>query len=333
VSFLSSPALAVAMAAVVTATCEAATSEPFPGHPAAAARPVAEVVSFGDSWTDAGTFGYVYGTAGSRSWAQLLTQRYGADQEPNRRIQPSGDGVREVPVGGLDYAEGGAVVGPVPAGAGTAPRPVSAQLAAFLRQHGRFSRDQLVTVGAGANDILAALNGGNADRRSRFARGELTEAELGRATRDAVGAARREAALVAAMLTDGARWVAVLSVIDQGITAQEPGIRPGGNALASRLTTAYNAALVAALPRDPRVDLVDVAGLFDAVRDDPAAFGFAVVDGDACARGRPSCAVDDWQRPDADRTYAFAAYGHFTSATRDLVAGYVHDEVDRTWGW
>lgn len=330
--FLARPALAVAMAAVVAATCGAASPEPFPGRAAASPRPVSEVVSFGDSWTDAGTFGFVFGTAGSRSWAQLLAQRYGAQQEPNRRVQQSAAGaVRELPVGGLDYAEGGAVVGPLAAGSVGTPRSVSAQLAAFLHQHHRFAGGQLVTVWAGANDILAALNGpGDADRS---ARGELTDAELAEADRSVVDAAHREAALVARMLTDGARWVAVLTVIDQGITAQEPGIQAGGNALATRLTTTYNRALAAALPRDRRVDVVDVAGLFAAVQADPGAYGYEVVDGDACTGARPSCGAQDWQRPDADRTYAFAAYGHFTAATRELVAGFVHDEVGRAWRW
>jgi phospholipase/lecithinase/hemolysin len=203
----------------------------------------------------------VFGTAGSRSWAQLLAQRYGAQQEPNRRVQQSAAGaVRELPVG-------------------------------------------------------------------------LTGAELAEADRSVVDAAHREAALVARMLTDGARWVAVLTVIDQGITAQEPGIQAGGNALATRLTTSYNRALVAALPRDRRVDVVDVAGLFAAVQADPGAYGYEVVDGDACAGGGPSCGAQDWQRPDADRTYAFAAYGHFTAATRELVARFVHDEAGRAWRW
>lgn len=330
--FLTRPALAVAMSAVVAATCGAASPEPFPGRASASPRPVAEVVSFGDSWTDAGTFGFVYGTAGSRSWAQLLAQRYGAVQEPNRIVQQfSGGAVRETPVGGLDYAEGGAVVGPLETGAGGTPRPVSAQLAAFVRQHHRFAPGQLVTVWAGANDILAALHApGDA---GRTARGELTAAELAGADRSVVDAAHREATLVARMLSDGARWVAVLTVIDQGITAQEPGVEAGGKALASRLTTTYNQALVAALPRDPRVAVVDVAGLFAAVQADPEAYGYEVVDGDACTGGRPSCAAEDWERPDADRTYAFAAYGHFTAATRELIADFVHDEVGRAWRW
>ena len=283
------PALAVAMAAVVATTCGSAAAEPFPGRAASSPRPVAEVVSFGDSWTDGGTFGFVFGTDGSQSWAQLLAQRYGALQEPNRRLQHTSHGaVRELPVGGLDYAEGGAVVGPLAAGSGGTPRPVSAQLAAFLHQHSRFTRDQLVTVWAGANDILAALNGpGDA---ARSARGELTGPELARADRQVVDAAHREALLVTGMLTAGARRVAVLTVIDQGITAQEPGIQAGGRVLATRLTTTYNRALVGALPRDPRVDVVDVAGLFAAVQADPAAYGYDVVDGDACTGGRPSCA-------------------------------------------
>jgi outer membrane lipase/esterase len=150
---------------------------------------------------------------------------------------------------------------------------------------------------------------------------------------DVRAAARREAELVGDMLGASARWVAGLTVIDQGITAQAPGIRAGGNAEAGALTTTYNQALAAALPHDPRVQLVDVAGLFDDVRAHPAAYGYAVVDGDACTNGGPRCDPDDWKTPDADRTFAFAAYGHFTTATRQLVAGFVADQAAQAWQW
>jgi outer membrane lipase/esterase len=327
--------LAVTVAAVL-ATSGSSVPVPDPaGHAAAVPRPVAEVVSFGDSWTDAGTFGYVYGTAGGGSWAQLLAAEYGADQEPNRRVQRTDDGtVSRTTVGGLNYAEGGAVVAQQTADPDDVPRPLTAQLAAFLHQHGRFAPGQMVTVWAGANDILAALRGdGDADRAHRFATGRLTPAEMAQAAVAVRAAARREAALVSDMLAASARWVAVLTVIGQGITAQAPGIQAGGDAEADLLTTTYNRSLAAALPHDPRVRLVDVAGLFADVRVHPAAYGYTVVDGDACTNGGPRCDPGDWKTPDADRTFAFAAYGHFTTATRQLVAGFVHDQAGEAWGW
>ena len=39
--------------------------------------PVREVVSFGDSWSDAGTFGFVFGTTEGGAWPQLLAAEYG----------------------------------------------------------------------------------------------------------------------------------------------------------------------------------------------------------------------------------------------------------------
>jgi phospholipase/lecithinase/hemolysin len=80
------------------------------------------------------------------------------------------------------------------------------------------------------------------------------------------------------------------------------------------------------------VHLVDVAGLFAAVEADPAAYGFEVVDGDACTNGDAYCGSEARVSPDAERTYAFAGYGHFTAATRELIAGLVHDEALKTWG-
>jgi outer membrane lipase/esterase len=328
-------ACAVALAAMLaTVGCSSSAPELSSGGAAVPPPPIAEVVSFGDSWTDAGTFGFLYGTADGGSWAQLLAGRYGADQEPNRLVERAEDGsVLEASVGGLNYAEGGAVVAPLTDDPGDTPRAVTAQLAAFLDERGSFEPDQLITVWAGGNDILAELAGaGDEDRATRFATGELTGTELAQAALDVVDAAHREAALVADMLDAGARRVAVLNVIDQGITAQGPGIEAGGNALAGALTTTFNRALAEALPDDARVHMVDVAGLFAAVEADPAAYGYEVVDGDACTNGDAYCGSDAWVTPDAARTYAFAGYGHFTTATRELIAGLVHDEAAKTWG-
>ncbi|MCU1603668.1 MAG: hypothetical protein JWP46_133 [Modestobacter sp.] len=80
-------ACAVALAAVLAAAgCSSSAPESSSGGAVVSPAPIAEVVSFGDSWTDAGTFGFRYGTAEGGSWAQLLAGRYGADQEANRRV-------------------------------------------------------------------------------------------------------------------------------------------------------------------------------------------------------------------------------------------------------
>ena len=80
-------ARAVALVALLAATGCSSAAQVSSGGGAGPFAPIAEVVSFGDSWTDAGTFGSVFGTAEGGSWAQLLAGKYGAGQEPNRRIE------------------------------------------------------------------------------------------------------------------------------------------------------------------------------------------------------------------------------------------------------
>jgi phospholipase/lecithinase/hemolysin len=239
----------------------------------------------GDSWPDAGTFGSVSADRRGGSWAQLLAGKYGSDQDPNRRVERAEDGsVVEDAVGGLNYAEGGAVVEMLTDDSGDTPKAATAQLAAFLDEYGSFESDQLVTAWAGANAILAGLAGaGDEEQAARFAAGERTGSELAKAAVGVADAAHREAALVADMLDADARRVLL------------------------------------------------VAGLFVDVEARPDAYGFEVVDGDVCTNGHAGCGSDDRASPDADPTYAFAGYGHFTAATRELIAAVAHDEAVNTW--
>ena len=325
-------ALVLTAVAGLTAACgstpDAADPEPVP-------VPVSEVVTFGDSWSDAGTFGFVFGTTEGGAWPQLLAGRYGATQEPNRVVTRAEDGTvtSEESVGGLNYAEGGAFVAPLSEDAADTPKPMTAQLDTYLAEHDGFSPDQLVTVWAGGNDVLTYLSGlDDEDQAARFVVGDLTGEEIEQATDEVVEVARREADLVADILDAGAERVAVLDMIDLGITAEGPGIEAGGNALAGALTVTFNLALQQALPDDPRVQLVRMSTLWEEVEADPAAHGFTVVDGDACTNADFSCGPDAWVTADADRTYAFAGYGHFTAATRELIAETVHRQVEEAWG-
>ena len=50
---------------------------------AAAAEPIREVVSFGDSLSDAGTYGFRSTTMPSPTWNQMVAAHFGLRQEPN----------------------------------------------------------------------------------------------------------------------------------------------------------------------------------------------------------------------------------------------------------
>ncbi|HKP06222.1 MAG TPA: SGNH/GDSL hydrolase family protein [Microbacterium sp.] len=326
------PIAALTVGALLLAGCSPATDESAE-HPSTASPAEAEitqVVTFGDSWSDAGTFGgLVFGTSEGGAWPQLLAEMYGDTQEPNRVIGDDGT-VEEQ--GGLNYAEGGAYVAPLSDSDPDTPKAMTAQRDAFLEQHESFQSDQLVTVWAGGNDILTYLGSKDPERQQRFIDGTPTPAELEQATNDVIDVADREAEFVSSLIEAGAERIVVVNMIDLGVTDNAEGIGDGGNAVASSLTATFNLALAEALPDDPRVALYDVAGLVERIEADPGEFGFTIVDADACTDGSYSCGPDAWATPDADRTYPFAGFGHFTAGFRELIAGEVHEFVADTWG-
>jgi phospholipase/lecithinase/hemolysin len=322
--------LPLALAALAVLTLAGCTAADAPAvSPSASVAPIAEVVTFGDSWSDAGTFdGMVFGTSEGGSWPQLLAEMYGATQLPNRVLSESDPAPAS---GGLNYAEGGAFVAPMTDTDPETPRPMTAQRDAFLEEHGGFSADQLVTVWAGGNDILTYLGSVDPERRERFVNGTPTPEEFEQATSDVIAVAGREAEFVSSLLEDGAERVVVLNMIDLGVTDNAEGIGDGGNAVASAMTATFNLALADALPDDSRVALFDVAALVADIEADPASFGFTAVDADACSDGSYSCGPDAWVTPDADRTLPFAGFGHFTAGFRELVATEVHEFVAAQW--
>lgn len=292
---------------------------------------ISQVVSFGDSLTDAGTFGSVYGTTNGGSWSQLLAEKYGDEQKPNRTVKTDADGRQtEEKVGGLNYSEGGANVSPI-GKATDVPRDMEAQVTTYLSEHQSFKPEQLVTMWAGGNDILDYLGHGDPKRESRFISGSITPDELAKATSDIVSAARREASLAEEALQKGAEKVVVVNIVDLGVTDMAIGIGPAGRSVASALTTTFNLALENALPKDSRVRLIDAETLFENVEKEPAKYGFKVVNGNACKTEGYFCGPSDWATPDADRTYAFAGIGHFTAASRELIADAVHKSVEEAW--
>ncbi|MBN3820984.1 acylhydrolase, partial [Paraburkholderia sp. Se-20369] len=130
-----------------------------------------QIVSFGDSLSDAGTYSRIllgYGggrftTNPGQVWTQNVAAYYGDT------LQPANEGGFGVPLqatGGLGYAQGGSRVTLQPglghANASVAnadfaqatTMPVADQVKQYLSQHGSFNAGQIVLINGGANDIF-----------------------------------------------------------------------------------------------------------------------------------------------------------------------------------
>src|ERR1700690_3627804 len=71
---------------------------------------ITEAVFFGDSLTDAGTFGIRFTTGTGKTWAQHVAEHYGQSAEPNEHMDRYTDVYKGIHAsrgpGGLNYAEG-----------------------------------------------------------------------------------------------------------------------------------------------------------------------------------------------------------------------------------
>ncbi|MEM5401564.1 acylhydrolase [Paraburkholderia unamae] len=129
-----------------------------------------QVVAFGTSLTDAGTYseqilpgfgGGRFTTNPGEVWAQHVSEYFGNTLSP---AFEGGFGLPLTATGGLDYAQGGALVtgGGVANTSAVIPaaseQPVTWQLQQYVAQHGSFNANQLVLVEGGANEILALLD-------------------------------------------------------------------------------------------------------------------------------------------------------------------------------
>jgi outer membrane lipase/esterase len=305
------PSLAsLLIAAALLASCATAPKPPPP-----------RVIAFGDSLTDAGTYAaHVNGrTAGKFTtnpgplWIEDVAQGLGTSIGPSRH---AGWGQAPVALGGLDYAEGSARISqprvpmdPAHPGSQTA-MPVRDQVSAFLAEHGRFERRDIVFFWAGANDIF--VNAYAAPQTPE--RGEVLMRQ----------AARELAGEVRLVLAAGAGQVVVLTIEDYGDAPATLGSpkRP----MLSAWTRAFHSELTAALSGLAGVVLVDAGGLLREVRRAPAKYGLKNVSDPACKlKALPEedvlfCDSSTLVAPDAARTYLYADDVHPTSAGQRIVA-------------
>lgn len=127
-----------------------------------------QVVSFGDSLSDVGTYAPIASAVGGgrfttnpgQVWSQDVAQYYGDTLNAAYTIDVTHKLSAQ---NGLGYAEGGSTVA-TPANQydfltdviGNIEMPVNQQVSSYLSAHGSFNSNQLILVWAGANDVLRA---------------------------------------------------------------------------------------------------------------------------------------------------------------------------------
>ncbi|WP_322014952.1 SGNH/GDSL hydrolase family protein [Paraburkholderia sp. J12] len=173
-----------------------------------------QVVAFGTSLSDAGTYspqigpgfgGGRFTTNPGEVWTQKVSEYFGNTLSP---AFEGGFGLPLTATGGLDYAQGGAMVytggvsntnAVIPA---ASEQPVTWQVTQYLAQHTSFNANQLVLVEGGANEILGLLSSNGAG---------LT----------AFGTALAAPAFQALLASPTAQAAAVASLEAQGFTAAQ----------------------------------------------------------------------------------------------------------------
>lgn len=348
--------LSIALIAVLASACgddDYSSSVTTPPPPPSQTATFSQVVAFGDSLSDAGTYnpttadtdpdndsptGLIFSTKPGATWAVYVAATFGHTLTPNQQVNFGivGNGGEVIELGGLNYAEGGAlieedapnggvVMQTIP-GIGTVPvqlatsRSIKTQIDDYLAEHGNaFSQDQLVLIQGGANDFF------------RFLRGvALSQEDPANAQAVITATATAMISQVGRIKAAGATHIIYSSLPDLGKTPQFAGTPLAG--LATQMSVAYNAAVDAQLEA-MGVNVFDTAALLAEVAASPADFGFTNATTPACTSfttpGDPStlsaliCSPATLVAPGADLTYVFADAVHPTARAHALWSDHV----------
>lgn len=190
-----------------------------------------QVVSFGTSLSDAGTYSPVitpqfgggrFTTNPGQVWTQNVANYYGGTLTP---AVVGGFGQALKAAGGLDYAQGGAEVvnaqgiGWAPANMAATTTPIVTQVANYLSANGSFNSNQIVLVEGGANDILSNLNALLVAVQTDIGGGMTPQNALLKEVSTTLGpAAQALATQVATIVSKGATHVVLVNVPDIGQT-------------------------------------------------------------------------------------------------------------------
>jgi phospholipase/lecithinase/hemolysin len=291
-----------------------------------------QVVSFGDSLSDVGTYAPIASTVGGgrfttnpgQVWSQLVAQYYGNTLTAAYTI----DFTHKLSAqGGLGYAEGGSTVA-TPANQydfltdviGNVEMPVNQQVSSYLGAHSSFNSGQLVLVWAGANDVLRAGTPPTA-------------------TQTVTTAATTLAQLVAQIVQNGATHVVVVNVPNIGISPKGLAESDGGANL-TQLSQLFNATLNSALQSEgvqSKVIQIDAYTWTNQILANFQANGFTVSNtGQACDPNKTPddtsllCSPATYVSANADQTYMFADDLHPTTHLHALFAQYVEQQIAKT---
>ncbi|MFM0207715.1 SGNH/GDSL hydrolase family protein [Paraburkholderia sediminicola] len=288
-----------------------------------------QVVSFGDSLSDVGTYAPIASAVGGgrfttnpgQVWTQNVAQYYGGTLSAAFTIDITHKLTAQ---NGFGYAEGGATVA-TPANLnnflvnviGNIEMPVNQQVSSYLSAHGSFNSGQLVLVWAGANDVLRA-------------------GALPAAAQTVQTAATTLAQIVGQIVQNGATHVVVVNVPNVGLSPTGIASSDGGANL-TQLSQMFNNSLNAALQADGlqgKVIQIDSYTWVDQIIANFQANGFTVSNtGQAC---NPATTPDDtsllcspatYISANADQTYMFADDLHPTTHLHALFAQYVEQQI------
>lgn len=288
-----------------------------------------QVVSFGDSLSDVGTYAPIASVVGGgrfttnpgQVWTQDVAQYYGDTLTAAFTIDPTHKLSAQ---GGLGYAEGGSTVA-TPASLydfltdviGNVEMPVNQQVSSYLGAHGSFNASQLVLVWAGANDVLRA--------------GTLPAAAPIVET-----AATTLAQLVGQIVQNGGTHVVVVNLPDVGLSPKGLAATDGGANL-TQLSQLFNTTLNAALQSDglqSRVIEIDAYTWTNQTIANFQANGFTVSNtGQACDPAKTPddtallCSPPTYVSAGADQAYMFADDLHPTTHLHALFAQFVEQQI------
>ncbi|WP_118180163.1 SGNH/GDSL hydrolase family protein [Paraburkholderia phosphatilytica] len=288
-----------------------------------------QVVSFGDSLSDVGTYAPLASAVGGgrfttnpgQVWDQDVAQYYGDTLTAAFTIDVGHELSAQ---SGLGYAEGGSTVA-TPANQyqfltdviGNVEMPVNQQLSSYLSAHGSFNSNQLVLVWAGANDVLRAGSPPAANTTVQTAATTLAQ-------------------LVTQIVQNGATHVVVVNVPNIGLSPD--GLKQSdGGANFTQLSQLFNSTLTSALQTDgvqSKVIMVDSYTWTTQTIANYQANGFTVSNtAQACDPSKTPddtsllCSPATYVSSNADQTYMFADELHPTTHMHALFAQYVEQQI------
>ncbi|PMS15410.1 acylhydrolase [Trinickia dabaoshanensis] len=298
------------IAAIAIAVLTACGGDDAPSPPTNAGPPggiVLQVVSFGDSLSDVGTYGWYaepnfggdqFTTNPGQVWAQSVATYYGGSLTPARNGGFTLTG--ETDAGGLGFAEGGAraTLQPGLGAPALSATPIDTQIANYLIQYKRFNSNQLVLIDGGTSDLWVAIN--------TFIKNGNNASFIGQAVAAVQGAANALAAAVDTVVQNGATQVVLVNAPDLG--AMPAGLSLGGgyySSFLSQLSNLFNMTLTQALSNagiSNKVIYVDAYTFIDNLlaSNNAAAVGFTVTNtGTACNVARMQAAATAYGQANA----------------------------------